>query len=124
MILVNLKAWTPAPPPALRYPVFRAVEHILHRAYPLTEDEPQGRLLEALTALHDADEGLPACHEPQVRPLEALTDFPADEGPPASDEPKGRLLEAIKDLEAADENPPAPARSRVVKPRRRGRASR
>ena len=61
-----LRPWTWIPPEAhpKRHPLFGSVEDILHKAFLLVEDEPQGRLADALAALltalcreHDARQG-------------------------------------------------------------------
>lgn len=65
--IVDLLTWTPTQPQPPQSPLLRSMEHVLHRAFPLVEDEPEGRLLEAFKALLAADEGPSASHE-DVRP--------------------------------------------------------
>ena len=64
---MDLLAWPQTLPRPPRYPLFRAVEHALHRAFPLADDEPEGRLSAAIDALAPAYEspsaGLPPVAE-------------------------------------------------------------
>ena len=55
MPVVSLAPWLPASQRHQRHSVIDAVEHILHRVFPLPDDEPEGRLLAALTRLVDAE---------------------------------------------------------------------
>ena len=55
MTVVSLAPWLPASQRHQRHSVIDAVEHILHRIFPLPDDEPEGRLLAALTRLADTE---------------------------------------------------------------------
>jgi len=67
MMLSNHRSWTPPQVRPQRHPVFGSIEQILHRAFPLLDDEPQSRLSEVLAALlgvleHEGDAQQDAAH--------------------------------------------------------------
>ena len=51
MTIVSLQPWTLPQARLPRHPIFRSVEGILSRAFPLPEDEPDGQLCNALALL-------------------------------------------------------------------------
>ena len=55
MSVVSLAPWLPASLTRKPHPALAAFEHIMHRVYPLPDDEPEGRLLAALTLLANAE---------------------------------------------------------------------
>ena len=55
MTVVSLVPWLPASPRHKPHPAIAGIEHLLPRAFPLPDAEPEGRLLAALTRLADAE---------------------------------------------------------------------
>ena len=55
MTVVSLAPWLPAAPKRKHHPVIDGAKHISQRAFPPPDDEPEGRLLAALTMLVDAE---------------------------------------------------------------------
>lgn len=66
-MFLKLQPWTPPQAPLQRHPIFESIEQILHKAFPLLDDEPQSRLSDALAALlsvlkHEGDAQQDAAH--------------------------------------------------------------
>jgi len=51
MMIPNLRPWSSPKPSHQRHPILVPIEGILRKAFPLVDDEPEGRLSEALAAL-------------------------------------------------------------------------
>jgi len=51
MTLPALRPWTSSRPSRQRHPIFGSVEGMLHKSFPLVDDEPEERLSKALAAL-------------------------------------------------------------------------